>query len=114
MKSKKKAYEEQQQGDFNKHLYRIKEGQVRVEKRRPGLTSLVLTTLTKNQVFGEMSFIEDDWMGDEEKLGNVSADVVVESPTCELYKIDRVFVWSLFKVCFVYFVFVFFSLVPFN
>jgi len=91
------------EGDYNTALYRIKSGSVRIEKRaqQNGTEcSVLLTKLEKNKVFGEMSFVEDDWKPgtkEEEGLGgNVSASVIVDSDTIELYKIERLFIFSLF------------------
>jgi CRP-like cAMP-binding protein len=87
------------EGQYNTHLYRIKSGVIRIEKLAKHNNSqhpIVLGKLVKNQVFGEMSFIEDKWLSGEG--GNVTASCVVESETAELYQIDRSFIFSLFLV----------------
>jgi hypothetical protein len=52
--------------------------------------------LEKNQVFGEMAFVEDSWVPDPREELNVSASVIVDSDEAEFYKIDRGFLFSLF------------------
>eukprot|EP01119_Soliformovum_irregulare_P022725 TRINITY_DN7826_c0_g1_i2.p1 TRINITY_DN7826_c0_g1~~TRINITY_DN7826_c0_g1_i2.p1 ORF type:complete len:1295 (+),score=332.56 TRINITY_DN7826_c0_g1_i2:87-3971(+) len=95
------------EGGHNTHLYRLKSGVVRIEKNTLQGNQekvVVLGRLTKNRVFGEMSFIEDHWTDLEEpdsegnpmKIGNVSASVLVDSEEVELYQIDRSFIFSLF------------------
>lgn len=52
------------ENDYNTCLYRIKSGRIRIEKVTwvgDAQQNVVLTTLEKNQVFGEMSFVEDTW-----------------------------------------------------
>lgn len=92
-----------EEGSYNTALYRIKSGVVRVEKNtvQGGIEKkVVLGKLEKNKVFGEMSFVEDTWKqgtSEEEGLGgNVSASVIVDSESAELYKIERSFIFSLF------------------
>lgn len=82
-----------QEGQKNNFLYRIRSGVVRIEKKTSKGT-LAFQKLQKNEVFGEMSFIEDHQ--DSEEIGNVSASVIVDSHQVELYKIDKFFVFSIF------------------
>jgi len=89
------------EGDWNRNMYRVKKGVVRIEKEVQ-LTSteskrVVLARLDKHKVFGEMSFLEDSWKPeDDDNSGNVSATVVAETEV-ETYKIDRLFLLQLFR-----------------
>lgn len=83
------------EGQNNTFLYRIKRGSVRIEKEtKKG--RIVVGRLEKNQVFGEMSFVEDNFDQESQSEGNVSASVIVDSDEAEFYKIDRGSVFSIF------------------
>jgi len=90
------------EGQWNRNLYRIKKGIVRVEKevQIDANTSekVVLARLDKHKVFGEMSFLEDAWKTESEdpNTGNLSAGAVAETEV-ELYRIDRLFMFQLFR-----------------
>ncbi len=88
------------EGSYNTFLFRIKSGVVRFEKNGQDGKPILLGKLEKNQVFGEMAFVEDAWSLESRNEPNVSASVIVDSDQAECYKIDRSFVsyWCRCKI----------------
>ncbi len=77
------------EGSYNNHLYRIRAGTVRVEKKQPGGGAKVLATMDAHKTFGEMSVLDP--------TGTVSASIFANEPDTELFVIELAWIARLFE-----------------
>eukprot|EP01103_Thecamoeba_quadrilineata_P010526 TRINITY_DN229_c0_g1_i1.p1 TRINITY_DN229_c0_g1~~TRINITY_DN229_c0_g1_i1.p1 ORF type:complete len:795 (+),score=201.82 TRINITY_DN229_c0_g1_i1:271-2385(+) len=76
------------EGNVNRDFYRIKNGTVRVEKKRGDGPSVTLMKMGKNMMFGEISMLQSS--------GMITASVVADDET-ELYQVNVLQLKKLFE-----------------